>query len=55
LQIVLSATGASFALVAASIALYHRAPTSATLRVIFRLVAPSAVILVAGWLAALHT
>jgi 4-hydroxybenzoate polyprenyltransferase len=55
LQIVLSATGASFALVAASIALYHRAPTSATLRVVFRLVAPSAVILVAGWLAALNT
>ncbi len=53
LQIILTATGASFALVAASIALYHRAPTSATLRVVFRLVAPSAVILVAGWLAAL--
>lgn len=53
LPIVLTATGASFALVAASIALYHRRPTSATLRAIFRLVAPSAVILVAGWLAAL--
>jgi 4-hydroxybenzoate polyprenyltransferase len=53
LQIILTATGASFALIAASIALYHRAPTSATLRAIFRLVAPSAVILVAGWLAAL--
>ncbi len=53
LEIVLFALGASFALVAASIALYHRAPTSATLRALFRLVAPSAVILVAGWLAAL--
>ena len=53
LEIVLLAVGASFALVAVSIALYHRAPTSATLRGVFRLVAPSAVILVAGWLAAL--
>ena len=53
LEIVLLAVGVSFALVAASIALYHSRPTSATLRVIFRLVAPSAVILVAGWLAGL--
>jgi len=55
LDIVLLAIGISFALVAASIAFYHRRPTSATLRVIFRLVAPSAVILVAGWLAALQS
>ena len=55
LDIVLIATGASFALVAASIALYHRQPTSATLRVVFHLVAPGAVILVAGWLAALQS
>ena len=55
LEIVLLAAGVSFALVAASIALYHRAPTSATLRVVFHLVAPSAVILVAGWLAALQS
>jgi len=55
LEIVLTAVGLSFALVAASIALYHRSPTSATLRAIFRLVAPSAVILVAGWLAALQS
>ncbi len=54
LEIVLLAVGASCALVAASIALYHARPTSATLRVVFRLVAPSAVILVAGWLAALQ-
>ncbi|MDE3090471.1 MAG: UbiA family prenyltransferase [Chloroflexota bacterium] len=55
LQIVMLTILASFALVAASIALYHRRPTLATLRVIFRLVAPSAVILVAGWLAALQS
>ena len=55
LDIVFVATGASFALVAASIALYHRQPTSATLHVVFHLVAPSAVILVAGWLAALQS
>jgi 4-hydroxybenzoate polyprenyltransferase len=55
LEIMLLAVGISFALVAASIALYHRRPTSATLRVIFRLVAPSAVILIAGWLAALQS
>ena len=55
LEIVLLATSASFALVAASIALYHRQPTSATLHVVFHLVAPSAVILVAGWLAALQS
>ena len=51
--IVLVTVGASFALVAASIGLYHVRPSSATLRMIFRLVAPSAVILVGGWLAAL--
>ncbi len=54
-QIVLLAVSVSFALVATSIALYHRSPTSATLRAIFRLVAPSAVVLVAGWLAGLTT
>lgn len=54
LRIIGMAVTVSFALIAASIALYHREPTSATLRVIFRLVAPSAVILVAGWLFALR-
>ena len=53
-QIVFFAVGTAFALVAASIGLYHARPSSATLRVIFRLVAPSAVILVGGWLAALR-
>ena len=54
LRIIGAAISVSFALIAASIALYQREPTSATLRVIFRLVAPSAVILVAGWLFALR-
>jgi 4-hydroxybenzoate polyprenyltransferase len=54
LEIMLLAVSASFALIAASIALYHQRPTSTTLRALFRLVAPSAVILVAGWLAALR-
>ncbi len=54
LSIVLAAIVASFALVAASIVRYHRRPTSATLRANFRLIAPSAVILAAGWLAALR-
>jgi 4-hydroxybenzoate polyprenyltransferase len=53
-QIVLVTVSASFALVAASIGLYHLRPSSATLRMIFRLVAPSAVLLVGGWLAALR-
>jgi 4-hydroxybenzoate polyprenyltransferase len=53
IPIVLPTVGTAFALVAASIGLYHANPSSATLRLIFRLVAPSAVILVGGWLAAL--
>ncbi len=47
------AVAASFALVLASIVLYYRKPTADTLRAIFRLIAPSAVVLAAGWLAAL--
>lgn len=45
----------SSALVALSIVRYHRNPSSDTLRVNFRLIAPSAVILIAGWLFALKT
>jgi 4-hydroxybenzoate polyprenyltransferase len=55
LQIVFAAVLTSFTLVALSIALYHRRPTSETLRANFRLIAASAVILVGGWLAALKT
>ncbi len=54
LQVVAIAATISFALIIVSIALYHRQPTSETLRAIFRLVAPSAVILIAGWLFGLH-
>lgn len=53
MQIVLAAIFASLALVALSILRYHLKPTSSTLRGNFRLIAPSAVILTAGWLFAL--
>lgn len=53
LQVLIAAMLSSFVLIAASIAQYRRRPTSATLRANFRLIAPGAVILVAGWLAAL--
>lgn len=53
LEIVGATVALSLVLVAASIWLYHRQPTSQTLRVVFHLIAPSAVILVAGWLIAL--
>ncbi len=53
LEIVGAAVGISLAFVAASIWLYHRQPTSNTLRIVFHLIAPSAVILIAGWLMAL--
>ncbi len=53
LQVLVLGIFASFALVAASMARYRRNPTAATLRANFRLIAPSAVILVAGWLGAL--
>lgn len=55
MQIVLVAIFVSFALVVLSIARFHRNPSSATLRGNFRLIAPSAVILTAGWLFALKT
>ena len=53
LEILVAAISISFAFVVASIWLYHRQPTSTTLRIVFRLIAPSAVILIAGWLIAL--
>lgn len=57
LQLNLEIVGASVALsltfVVASIWLYHRQPTSNTLHIVFHLIAPSAVILIAGWLIAL--
>jgi len=53
LEIAAAAVVISLALVVASIVLYHRHPTTDTLRLIFRLIAPSAVILIAGWLIAL--
>lgn len=52
-NMVAMAVALSFALLVASIALYQRTPTSHTLRLVFRLIAPAAVILVAGWLLAL--
>ena len=53
LEIVGASVAISFAFIVASIWLYHRQPTSTTLRIVFHLLAPSAVILVAGWLIAL--
>ena len=53
LEIVGAAVTISLGFVATSIWLYHRQPTSTTLRTVFRLIAPSAVILIAGWLIAL--
>ncbi|MBI5034211.1 MAG: UbiA family prenyltransferase [Chloroflexi bacterium] len=53
LEIVGAAVAISLALVVASMWLYHRQPTSNTLRVVFHLIAPSAVVLIAGWLMAL--
>jgi 4-hydroxybenzoate polyprenyltransferase len=55
LGFVLIATGISLALEVASIVMYHHGATSSTLRVIFRLIAASAVILVAGWLLGLKS
>jgi len=53
LPIIGAAIGVSFGFVVASVVVYHRNPTSATLRVVFRPITLSAVILVAGWLIAL--
>ena len=53
LPIVGAARGVSLGLVSASIVVYHRNPTVATLRAFFRPIAVSAVILAAGWLIAL--
>ena len=54
LPIVGAALGVSSGFVVASIVVYHRNPTSTTLRALFRPIAVSAVILVAGWLIALN-
>jgi len=53
MMLVFFASFVSFALVVFSILRYHLKPTAATLRGNFRLIAPSAVILTAGWLFAL--
>lgn len=49
-----AAVGVSFGFVVVSILLYHRNPTSTTLRALFRPIALSAVILSVGWLIALN-
>jgi 4-hydroxybenzoate polyprenyltransferase len=49
-----AALGVSSGFVVASIVVYHRNPTSTALRALFRPIALSAVILVAGWLIALN-
>ncbi|MBI3914038.1 MAG: UbiA family prenyltransferase [Chloroflexi bacterium] len=55
LQTLFAAMIASFALVTASMFIYYARRTPQSLRIVFRLVSPSALILVAGWLAALRT
>ncbi len=53
LQILFVAMVGSLALIAASALIYYARRTAASAQIVFRLVAPSALILVAGWLASM--